>query len=522
MVSRRQPPVIVVGAGVGGLACAIDLAARGVQVTVLERAAQPGGKMRAQAIGGQLLDAGPTVFTMRWVFDELFAAAGASLDAQVSLTPLQTLARHAWAPDQRMDLHRDLERSVDQIARLAGPAAGRGYRDFCVRAQRIHDTLERPFLRAARPNPVSLLTRAGVRGLPSMLRIAPFATLWSALGSHFQDPRLRQLFGRYATYCGSSPFQAPATLMLVAHVERQGVWTLGEGMHGLAGVLMRLAQSLGVRLHCGTQVSEILLGAAGANGVRLADGERLDASAVVFNGDSAALGQGLLGVDVARRLQPAAAAQRSLSAITWNLIVPTEGMALARHNVFFSADSEREFRELVVDKRLPTDPTVYVCAQDSIEPGVDGVAPAQRLLCLVNAPAQTGANPLSEQELQRCEQNLLLRLRRCGLKLQLEPGATPTLRTTPADFERLFPGSGGALYGTASHGWKASFRRPGSRTKIRQLYLAGGTTHPGPGVPMAALSGRLAAASLLQDWAMGPVSMPGWRPAATAGGISMR
>ena len=501
-----KAPVVVIGAGVGGLACAIDLAARGVAVTLLERAAQPGGKMREVEIDGRAMDAGPTVFTMRWVFDELLDSAGTSLDAQ-------------------LDLSADLDLSVDQIAAFAGPAEAARYRVFCARAKSVYDTLETPFLRSTRPNPLSLMTRGGLRGLPAMLRISPFATLWSALGQHFHDPRLRQLFGRYATYCGSSPFMAPATLMLVSHVERMGVWRVSGGMHRVAHMLASLAASLGVTLRYGAQADEILVdGRRGANGVRLAGGERIDASAVVFNGDAAALSQGLLG----RALASAApAAPRSLSALTWNLLGRTGGFELSHHNVFFGADSPREFADLCARASLPDDPTVYVCAQDcdgaedddkvgAADNTKTAVPALRRLLCLVNAPACDASAP-DDEEIERCERRMYERLARCGLSLQ---AAAPPIRTTPRDFARLFPGSAGALYGAASHGWMASFRRPGSRTRIPGLYLAGGTTHPGPGVPMAALSGRLAASSLMADMASNRISMPTWRPADTAGGTS--
>ena len=219
MTSQR---VIVVGAGIGGLVSALELAARGTEVLVLERAAQPGGKMRELQVGGAAIDAGPTVFTMRWVFEELFNAVGARLSDHLCLQPVSVLARHAWNADERLDLFADVSRSADAIGTFAGAAASRGYLDFCERARQIYGTLEQPFLRGSRPNPVSLASRVGLGGLPGLMRISPFATMWSELGRHFADPRLRQLFGRYATYCGSSPFLAPATLMLVAHVEQDG------------------------------------------------------------------------------------------------------------------------------------------------------------------------------------------------------------------------------------------------------------------------------------------------------------
>ena len=388
-----------------------------------------------------------------------------------------------------------------------------------MRAQRISDTLEGPFLRSSRPTPASLLWRAGWQGLPDMLRISPFGTLWQALGRHFKDPRLQQLFGRYATYCGASPFLAPATLMLVAHVERQGVWRVRGGMHRVAQALATLAQRHGAALRCRSPVVRLLLKNGRACGVELASGERLAAQAVIFNGDAAALGAGLLG-DAARSALPTLPRQqRSLSAITWCGVTPVQGFDLSRHTVFFSGDYRAEFDTLVHRRRLPAHPTVYVCAQDRADEAEHPGAP-ERLLVLVNAPAEGDRVPgspghLSHEEIAACEHSTFAHLAACGLRLQGPPKHWQ--RSTPADFERLFPGTGGALYGAASHGWQASFTRPGSSCRIPGLVLAGGSTHPGPGVPMAALSGRLAAEHVLAD----RVSTRSWHPVATSGGMSM-
>ncbi len=507
-------PTLVIGAGAGGLASAIALAARGVEVVVIERAAHAGGKLRQVEVAGRAIDAGPTVFTMRWVFDELFASAGARLDEQLRLQPMPTLARHAWRAGEELDLFADVERSVDAIARFAGPAEGRRYRQFCARSAGIYATLEAPFLRGSRPTPWSLATRVGARGLPGLARISPFATLWSALGEHFHDARLRQLFGRYATYCGSSPFLAPATLMLVAHVERDGVWRVEGGMQRLADALVALATRLGVCFRRGEHAQEIVTRDDRVCGVRLAGGEVIATDTVVFNGDVAALAQRLLGDAAAQAVAPMTRAAPSLSAVTWNAVARPRGFALAHHTVFFGADSAAEFDDLFTRRHMPGDPTVYVCAQDR---GPDHAAPGddpERLLCLVNAPAAT----IPSEELARCEQQMLQRLARSGLILDLGPA----VRTTPMDFARMFPGSQGALYGRASHGWMASFQRPGARSRIRGLYLAGGSTHPGPGVPMAALSGRQAAHSVWQDLQQARASTPWSRPAAMPGGTSTR
>lgn len=493
--------VIVVGAGVGGLVAALELAARGCDVLLLERAAQPGGKMRQVAIDDALLDAGPTVFTMRWVFDALFDAVGLRLQDHLQLQAVDLLARHAWGPEARLDLYADRERSAAAIGNFAGAEAARGYTDFCERSRAIYRTLETPFLCGSRPTPLSLAARVGLRGLPGLMRISPFATLWSELGRHFKDERLRQLFGRYATYCGASPFLAPATLMLVAHVEQEGVWLVQGGMHRVAQVLARLAVERGARLRTGTGVQRILLRNGRACGVRLDDGEEIAADAVVYNGDVAALQAGLLEAGSPTATAPVHRKGRSLSALTWNLLAPTAGFPLARHSVFFSANSAREFSDLFDHGRLPQEPTVYVCAQDRDEsaalPHAGKSGSAERLLLIVNAPALGDQRAFSNQELQRCEAQTFQLLTRCGLQVERSPERT--VMTTPQDFERLFPATGGALYGQAAHGWAASFRRPGARSRLPGLYLAGGSVHPGPGVPMAALSGRQAAASVLAD-----------------------
>ncbi len=253
-----QRPVVVVGAGVGGLAAAVSLAARGVPTLVLERAPAPGGKMREVQIGTARLDAGPTVFTMRWVFDDLLAAAGERLDDHLRLRPAQVLARHAWQGGPRLDLYADIERSAEAIGGFAGAAEARRFRQFAARARRIYATLEWPFIRSPRcPHPLALLRRTGWRRLPDLWSIRPFESLWSALGEYFHDPRLRQLFGRYATYCGSSPWQAPATLMLVAHVELDGVWLIDGGMHGLARALERVARARGALFRYGSHVTRL-------------------------------------------------------------------------------------------------------------------------------------------------------------------------------------------------------------------------------------------------------------------------
>ncbi|WP_010184143.1 1-hydroxycarotenoid 3,4-desaturase CrtD [Sphingomonas sp. PAMC 26605] len=509
-----QDTVLVVGAGIGGLASAALLAARGVPVTVVEAAAGPGGKMREIVAGGVAIDAGPTVFTLRQVFDEIFADCGSALESHLTLTPATVLARHAWG-DDRLDLFADPAASEAAIGAFAGARAAAGYRAFRAEARRIFETLDAPFLRAPQTNPLGLTWRMGWRGLTDLNQIRPYETLWSALGTHFDDPRLRQLFGRYATYCGSSPFLCPATLMLVAHVEAAGVWLISGGMHALAKALEALALRHGAIFRYGAPVRDIVIERGRAAGVRLASGERIDAAAIVCNADPAALAHGAFGAAARAAVAPQPARGRSLSALVWCANGIARGFPLVRHSVFFARDSAAEFADLAAG-RVAADPTVYVCAQDRDAKTGAGAGGSERLQIIVNAPATGDTAPLTQAEIEQCTQSMHATLQRAGLTLELPEEAT--VLTTPSGFNGLFPRTGGALYGPASHGWAASFRRPGSRTRIPGLYCAGGSTHPGAGVPMAALSARLAVACLLKD----RVSTSQSTRTAMPGGMSTR
>jgi len=284
--------------------------------------------------------------------------------------------------------------------------------------------------------------------------------------------------------------------------------------------LAGLATRHGAVFRYGAQVAEVLVEGGRSSGVRLADGERIAADAVVLNADVAALAGGLFGA-AAKRAAPRDDAPRSLSAVTWAMLAPTAGFPLLRHNVFFSNDYASEFDDVFRRDRLPTTPTVYVCAQDRDESGEYGEAGAERLLCLVNAPASGDRRPFPDTEIERCATRSFGLLEACGLTVGRTPANTRT--TTPANWEQLFPATGGALYGRAMHGAMAAFRRPGARTTLPGLFLAGGSVHPGAGVPMAALSGRQAAASTLA--ALGSGSRASTRPSrrtAMSGGMSTR
>ena len=494
---RHTPRVVVVGAGIGGLVSALVLAHRGLDVTLIESATTPGGKIRQVQVDGVGVDSGPTVFTMRWVLDQMLQEMGTSLADILKLENIGVLARHAWdGSPQTLDLLSDTERSADAIAAFSSPQEAKRFLGFCKQARSLYDTLEKPYIRSERPDLVSMVGDLGFQGMATLTGLGPFASLWRSLGRHFHDPRLQQLFGRYATYCGSSPWSAPATLMLVAQVELDGVWSVSGGMFEVAKALAQLGEKWGVKPRYGHACARILIQGGQVSGVQLESGEVLEADHVIFNGDVAALAQGLLGPAVQPGFAKVPALNRSLSAFTLSMHAESSGFPMVRHNVFFNQNYQREFDDIFQHRRLPEQGTVYVCAQDRSD---DGLAQPglERLLCLVNAPADGDTHSFNSSEIHACETSSLALMRRCGLEIKASP--QQVVRTLPQDFARLFPGSGGALYGQATHGWMSAFARPSSRSRVPGLYTAGGSVHPGPGVPMAAMSGRLAAATLMAD-----------------------
>ena len=488
--AMTQAHVAVVGAGMGGLAAAIRLAAGGARVSVFERSPSVGGKLAAADVAGVPVAAGPTVLTMRWVFDELFASAGTALEHHVKLRPMGVLARHGFRDGTRFDLHSDPAESRDAIGRAFGAAEARAFDAFLNDTRRIYELVHGPFIKSAAPSALDVAVRLGQAGPTALVAVDAFRTMWKAIASRFREPRLRHVFARYATYCGASPFEAPATFNVVSYVEALGVHRVDGGMAALGSALRGVARDLGVVIHAGHEVEGIATVGGRASGV-IVDGVEWAADAVVWNGDVSALAE----VTGGRAAKPTPEKDRSLSALTWMIVGRAEGVPLVHHNVFFPDDYPAEFADLFSRGRAPETPAVYVCAEDrddrAVSPG------EERFLVIVNAPASGDRPELwSDEEVLRCERAMQRTLNEAGVSLH----ARALTRATPVDFAARFPATGGAIYGARPKGAMSPLLRPGSRTRIPGLYTAGGSVHPGPGVPMAALSGRFAADAVLSDY----------------------
>ncbi|WP_147113342.1 1-hydroxycarotenoid 3,4-desaturase CrtD [Tateyamaria sp. syn59] len=498
---------VIIGAGIAGLACAVRLRAAGFAVTLLERHGTVGGKIRTIPSDAGPIDAGPTVLTMRHVFDDLFAQLGTRVEDHVTLIKQNELARHFWPDGSTLSLYADEERTVGALRTFGGPEAVADFLKFTKRTRQLFSAFDAPMMQAPEPK-LAALTKHVLRQPHLIPAMAPLSTLKTLLKRSFRDPRLRQLFGRYATYVGGSPTHAPAILSLIWQAEANGVWVVKSGMHKLTQALGRLLDAHGVETHTNAHVDRIETQNGHAKAVHLANGTHIPCDVLIHAGDPRALATGALGPATTHIAKQTAKAKRSFSARVLSFAAAPHGPDLAHHNVFFAEDAQSEFNDLMAG-RIPAHPSFYICALDR---GHGKHTPQlERFEIITNAPATADDKV---EDLSPWLHQITRQMAQHGISFSPTPDTTTI--TTPQAFAQMFPATQGALYGQTPHGLTAALQRPTARTKIPNLYLAGGGTHPGAGVPMATLSARHAVEAILSD----QISTSRSAPTATRGGMS--
>ena len=477
--------VVVVGAGVGGLAVAARLAASGHAVTLCERSTVVGGKLgrldRETSAGTFRFDTGPSLVTLPQVLDDLFAAVGGGAPPMV---PVDPIVRHVFPDGLVLDSTAEPAAFADRIAAVLGPSAAADWRRLWRRAARVWDASWRDVLRRPVGSPRDLAGLAWRLG--DLAAVAPGRTLRGLGRAHLRDPRLRMLLDRYATYTGADPRRAPAALVAVPYAELAfGGWYLPGGLRTLAGALLDRCQALGVTVRLGTPVDRVTTAAGRVTGVTLAGGTALPADVVVSNVDAATLYRDLLPAP--RRL--ARLADRSLAGFVLLLGVRGETPGQAHHTVYFPRDYDAEFDAVFGPPPRPAaDPAVFVTvAADPLvrPPGHEA------WFVLVNAPRHGLAGVdwrrpgLAEAYADRILDVLAAR----GADVRDRVVFREIL--TPAWLEAATAAPGGAIYGTAG-----ALLRPANRGPVEGLYLVGGSAHPGGGLPMVALSAQIVAAEI--------------------------
>lgn len=507
-----EPHAIVVGGGVGGLAAAIRLRARGARVTLLEKNARVGGKLNVwEAVHPNRptdrpfrFDTGPSLLTMPFVFEDLFRAAGADVRDYLEITRLDPISRFVWADGATLELRSDPAAMREQLQRFA-PDDVSGYARLLARGRHIWDLAGEFFLMNAPEELMKASDRKfadGLRMATIPFRIGMFDKFSRCIDRHIRSPRLREVLYQYATYSGASPFRAPATLAVIPYVEQHfGGWYPRGGMYAIAEALEQLATSIGIEVRTKADVAQIDIEGGRVVGVTLDNESEIAADAVICNADVVWAYQHLIAAGDRPHRPDAklAAIEPGGSGMVLMLGVDGTYPQLAHHTKFMPADYTSDLRAMFDTQTIPDDPCIYVAATTRSDPSQ---APhgCENLFVLCSAPPLGDGKINWTIEGPRYEAQVIETLeRRFGLT-DLSKRIVVRRRMTPVDLARDYNAYRGSIYGISSNGLKAAFLRPPNRdNKVRGLYFAGGATHPGGGLPLVALSGKIAAGMAADD-----------------------
>lgn len=494
-MTSHPETTIVVGAGLGGLATAIRLAAAGHKVTLLEKNERPGGKLNLLEAEGFTFDTGPSLVTLPGIIADTFKAAGKRMEDYLHLTPLDPICRYTFADGTRMDISPDLPALVREVDRVS-PGDVAGLFRFLAYARTLFKRAGPIFLLRERPGMKDLLSKRGL----DAARIDAHISLHTAVKRFFKDERLVQLFDRYATYNGSSPYRAPGTLAMIPYIEMGGGgWYIQGGLYKLAESLAALAGELGVEVRTNSEVTQVLFegegGKARATGLRLTTGEELRAANVVVNADPmyaypALVPEPYQNKQLARRMQ---SLEPSCSGFVLLLGVKGDYPNLAHHNIFFSGNYRAEFRSIFERGTPASDPTIYVANTSKSDP-TQAPPGHLNLFVLVNAPALPANTPGRWDAWAKPYRDLVIqKLEKAGLH-NLGNRIVFERIMTPQTFKEQYNAWRGSIYGLSSNSRATAFLRPPNRAPgVSGLYFVGGSVHPGGGIPLVLLSARLVA-----------------------------
>lgn len=490
---NKSKTAIVIGAGVAGLAVSIRLAHKGYQVTTFDANAYPGGKLCEIRQDGYRWDAGPSLFTLPEYVKELFTLTGRDSADYITYVKLDPLAHYFWPDGTQLIAPATPEAMASAVQQATGEPSTH-VRAHLNKAAQIDSITHFTFLQNSLHKFGTYFNRHTVSAITQLGRIDAFRTMHQANAARFTDPRIVQLFNRYATYNGSDPYRAPATLNVIPHLEfNQGAYFPTGGMIAITNGLFQLAKDVGVTFRLGEPVDRVWVKNKRAVGIRTGKGD-VSSDIVVSNADVSLTYRKLMPDQPApERLL---AQEKSTSGLIFYWGVQKAFPKLALHNVFFSADYKLEFDTLFIDKRIPRDPTIYLNITSKYKPD-DAPAGCENWFVMINTPPDDGTGGMPWQEMiAEARRRILGKL---GSRLGTAIG--PLIQTeailAPQDIEARTSSLGGSLYGNASNSIMAAFLRHANFSRrIKGLYFCGGSVHPGGGIPLCLLSAKITAGLL--------------------------
>lgn len=493
----------IVGAGLGGLAAASTLAARGHKVTLYEKNDWVGGKAAILQEGGFRFDMGPTILTVPAVLERIFAEAHVKLADRLDLRRLDPQWRCFFDDGSVLDLEENMQAMRGRIAAFS-PGNEAGFADFMQLSERLHAISDRFFFWKSVEDvrdTLDLKKNLDIATMKDILALRMGSTVARTIRARVRDGRVAQMLDHFVQYVGSSPYGSPAVLCGIAHMQTDGgVWYPMGGTRAVPLALRQLAEELGVVVRTGVDVARVTSAGGRVTGVQLATGEQVAHDAVVSNMDSVRTYRELIGGAPAQAFEKRRKREPACSGIVFYLGLDRAYEHLAHHDFVFSRDAEEEFDWIYRKGEPALDPTCYIAAPARTEPGV---APAggEALYILVHTPWLRPHHDWSKL-LPAYRRIIFDKLARCAGMKDLEDRIVVERNLTPRDIHERYRVLNGAIYGLASHGRFFGAFKPGNRSRdLAGLYLAGGAAHPGPGMPMVLMSGWIAADSLDADMA---------------------
>ncbi len=486
MQKNEQPKnVAVIGAGAGGLGAAIRLAAKGHKVTVFEQADIPGGKISEIYADGFRFDTGPSLFTLPNLVDELFELAGENPRDHFNYKKLPASCKYFWDDNTVVNAWQDTERFALEIEDNTGVEA-RHILSFLEKSKRLYNITAEIFMFNSLHKLKNYFSARFRKSMLYINELDAFTSMHQRNNKWFSHPKVVQLFDRYATYNGSNPYQTPATLNIIAHLEHNiGAFFPEKGMYSIASSLTALAERLGVTFQFNTSVQEVIIENKTAKAIKVKN-EIIPFDLVISNVDIWNLYKKMMPNE--KLPKTIEKSERSSSALIFYWGIDNQFPQLEVHNIFFANDYKQEFDHLFTKKTISPDPTVYLFISSKT---VDGDAPEgkENWYVMINVPENTGQN--WDEQIIEARKSIVARINKV-LKTDIEKHIVTEHRADPRTIEENTGSFGGSLYGSSSNNPFAAFmRHPNFKRKYKNMYFTGGSVHPGGGIPLCLASSKI-------------------------------
>ncbi|MRX72274.1 phytoene desaturase [Bacillus lacus] len=482
--------VAVIGGGLGGMSAGIRLAADGYDVTIVEQGERLGGKLNVRNGKGYSFDTGPSILTMPWVLEQLFESAGRNIHDYIDIVRVEPQWRTFFEDGTTIDLTSDLPAMLQQINELS-PEDASNFLQYLQHCSKMYEYSMKSIYKK------SVSTVGDMRSLNTvkeLLSMDPMKSLDAISKKHFKDPHLQQLFNFLIMYVGSSPYNAPAVLSQLTHVQLGlGIYYVKGGMSKIGEAMAKLLEEQNVKVLLNTKVKRIVTEGSAAAGIQLEDDTVISTDLVVSNLEAIPAYKTLLkdGIHSGQDQKGMEKFPPTVSGHVLLLGVDKKYNNLSHHNFFFSEDPKKEFQQIFQEGVLADDPTVYIGISSKSDPS-QAPQGKENFFVLTHVP------PLKEGETweanrDRYRELVIDKLERMGVE-NLREHIEFEYQFTPDDLKELYGANGGSIYGVVTDRKKnGGFKIPSKSAHYENLYFVGGSTHPGGGVPMVTLSGQLTA-----------------------------